>query len=141
MAGAALAWHLFKGLVEDQFTRPLVVVLPCCENLVSDSAMRPGSIVESHRGLKVRIDHTDAEGRLILADALSWASDRYLPTDVFCFATLTTAALNSYGPFATPVHFAPPHLQQCLRDASEETGEDLHLLPYCLLYTSDAADE
>ena len=130
MGGAAMAWHLFKGLVERDFPEPLVVVIPTCENPVGEGAMRPGSVVTGHRGVSVRIDHTDAEGRLILADALSWASERFTPREVICFATLTTAALNSYGPFATPVHFARPELQSALEGASEEAGQDLHFFPY-----------
>lgn len=129
MGGAALAWALFRALVEGGHPRRLVVVLPTCENAVGEEAMRPGALVTGHRGLQVRIDHTDAEGRLILADALSWASERYAPHKIVCFATLTTAALNSYGPYATPVHFADPALQAQLTAASEGTGEDLHFFP------------
>ena len=129
MGGAALAWHLFQALVASDFPQPLVCVLPTCENPVGEDAMRPGSLVTGHRGISVRIDHTDAEGRLILADALSWASERYSPTEVITFATLTTSALNSYGPFATPVHFANPLMSKKLAEASHYCGEDLHFFP------------
>ena len=129
MGGAALAWHLFKGLVKHQFPCPVVVVLPTCENPIGEQAMRPGSVVTGHRGVSVRIDHTDAEGRLILADALSWATEKYQPKEIISFATLTTAALIAYGPFSTPVHFARPLLQKCLQKASDEQGEDLHFFP------------
>ena len=91
--------------------------------------MRPGSVVKSYSGQTVRIDHTDAEGRLILADALAYATERYEPERVICFATLTTAALIAYGPYATPVHFAPPRLQATLEEAAAEMGEDLHFFP------------
>jgi leucyl aminopeptidase len=130
MGGAALAWHLFKALAESDYPQPLVLVIPTCENPIGEEAMRPGSVVKSHRGISVRIDHTDAEGRLILADALSWASSLYQPKEIFTFATLTTAALIGYGPFATPVHFASPQLQKALTQSSEEVGEDLHFFPY-----------
>lgn len=129
MGGAALAWHLFKGLVASDFPQPLVVAIPTCENPVGEDAMRPGSVVTGHRGVSVRIDHTDAEGRLILADALSWASERYQPTEIITFATLTTAALRSYGPLATPIHFAAPELEASLREASDRCGEDVHFFP------------
>ena len=129
MGGAALAWHLFKGLVDSDYPQPLVVVLPTCENPLGEEAMRPGSVVQSHSGLSVRIDHTDAEGRLILADALSWATQKYSPKEVISFATLTTAALVAYGPFATPVHFAKADLKRSLERASLSTGEDLHFFP------------
>lgn len=132
MGGAALAWHLFKALVENDYPQPLVLVIPTCENAVGEDAMKPGSVVKSHKGISVRIDHTDAEGRLILADALSWASEIYRPKEVFTFATLTTAALIAYGPFATPVHFATPTFQKALIQSSEEVGEDLYFFSYCI---------
>lgn len=129
MAGAALAWALFRDLVEAGHPRSLVLVLPTCENPIGENAVRPGTVVRSHRGLRVRIDHTDAEGRLVLADGLSWASHKHAPSQVLCFATLTTAALVSYGPYATPVHFAEPPLERRLREASTAMGEDLHFFP------------
>lgn len=129
MGGAALAWALFAALVEAGVDRPLLVVLPTCENPIGEGAMRPGSVVKSYSGQTVRIDHTDAEGRLILADALAYATERYEPERVICFATLTTAALIAYGPYTTPVHFAPPELQAALEEASHQMGEDLHFFP------------
>jgi len=140
MGGAALAWHLFKGLVERDFPQPLVVVIPCCENPIGEEAMRPGSVVTGHRGLSVRIDHTDAEGRLILADALSWASERYAPSEVITFATLTTAALNSYGPFSTPVHFSAEPMRAALSQAADEHGQDLEFYPYRAWHTEANRD-
>jgi len=129
MAGAALCFAAFRHLVQSGFPRPLVLVLPTCENAVGERAMRPGTVVKSHRGLRVKVDHTDAEGRLILADALSYAEDRFAPETTFCFATLTTAALQAYGPYATPVHFAPNDLAAALEAAAQSTGEDLHFFP------------
>lgn len=129
MAGAALAWSLFKTAVEQGSEEPLALVIPTCENPVGEGAMRPGALVRSYRGHVVRIDHTDAEGRLILADALAYAADTLGPSQVISFATLTTAALVAYGPYATPVHFADPETQRRLVEASEALGEDLHFFP------------
>jgi leucyl aminopeptidase len=130
MAGAATAFGVFKTLVEQGTPRPLWLVIPTCENPIGEGAMRPGTVVRSHRGLDVVVDHTDAEGRLILADALSYVSScKQPPIEAWCFATLTTAALISYGPYATPVHFADAALESTLRAASETTGEDLHFFP------------
>lgn len=129
MAGAALAFAAFRHLVMGGFPRPLILAIPTCENAVGEKAMRPGTVVKSHRGPRVKIDHTDAEGRLILADALSYAEERFAPELTLSFATLTTAALQAYGPYATPVHFASPALERVLRAASEATGEDLHFFP------------
>ncbi|MEM9489758.1 MAG: M17 family metallopeptidase [Myxococcota bacterium] len=130
MGGSALAFSLFRGLVEAGHDKPLLLVIPTCENAIDARSMRPGSLVKSYRGITVRIDHTDAEGRLVLADGLAYATDTYKPRQVLCFATLTTAALIAYGPYATPVHFADAEFEQALRAASEQTGEDLHFFPY-----------
>jgi leucyl aminopeptidase len=129
MAGAALAFALFRGLVEGGYGRPLALAIPTCENAVGPDSMRPGALIKSVRGHTVRVDHTDAEGRLILADALAYASKQWNPEQVICFATLTTAALIAYGPYATPVHFADPVLEARLRAAADATGEDLHFFP------------
>jgi len=141
MAGAALAWALFTHLAEARHPRPLVCVLPACENPVGEDAMRPGALVKAHNGLTVRIDHTDAEGRLILADALSYATERHPVERVITFATLTTAALIAYGPHATPVHFAPPSLEAALAGASAITGEDLHFFPERIWHREANRDE
>lgn len=141
MAGGALAWALFQHLVLLRFPRPLVCVIPTCENPIGEGAMRPGAIVKSYRGLDVRIDHTDAEGRLVLADGLAWAGDRHQPERVLSFATLTTAALIAYGPYATPVHFAPPELEAALTRASARTGEDLHFFPERIWHLEANRDE
>lgn len=129
MAGAAVAFALFAQLVADRFERPLVLAIPTCENPIGENATRPGTIVKSHRGLRVKVDHTDAEGRLILADGLSYAEALYAPERTFSFATLTTAALSAYGPYATPVHFAPPEVEAAFAAASAVTGDDLHFFP------------
>lgn len=129
MAGAALAFTLFRALVEAEYREPLALVIPTCENAIGSASMRPGAIINSYRGHRVRVDHTDAEGRLILADALAYASDTLEPAQILCFATLTTSALISYGPFATPVHFADGALQTRLEAASAACGEDLHFFP------------
>jgi len=129
MAGSALAWSCFKALVERGHDAPLLLVIPTCENPIGENAMRPGAVVKSYKGPSVRIDHTDAEGRLVLADALGWAVEHHAPSEVHCFATLTTSALIAYGPYATPVHFADSGLEAQLTAASAAWGEDLHFFP------------
>ncbi|MGM0575680.1 MAG: M17 family metallopeptidase [Myxococcota bacterium] len=141
MGGAALAWSLFRSLVEQGVDEPLALVLPTCENPVGEEAMRPGTVVRSYSGHRVRVDHTDAEGRLVLADGLAYATERFAPGQVITFATLTTAALIAYGPYATPVHFADPETEERLRRASDATGEDLHFFPARLWHREANRDE
>jgi leucyl aminopeptidase len=141
MGGAALAVALFQAMVEDGYDKPLLLVVPTCENAVGERAMRPGALVKSYAGKTVRIDHTDAEGRLILADGIAYAGEKYKPHSFLCFATLTTSALNSYGPFATPVHFADAAMQGTLEDAALRMGEDFHFFPERVWHTLANNDE
>lgn len=141
MAGSALAWTLFTELVRADHDRPVAVVLPTCENPIGEEAVRPGTVVRGYKGLRVRIDHTDAEGRLVLADGLAWADEHLAPSEVLSFATLTTAALIAYGPYATPVHFAEPDLEDRLREAGDALGEDLHFFPSRVWHTEANRDE
>jgi leucyl aminopeptidase len=141
MGGAALAVALFQSMVEAGYDKPLLLVVPTCENAVGERAMRPGALVKSYAGKTVRIDHTDAEGRLILADGIAYAGEKFKPHSFLCFATLTTSALNSYGPFATPVHFADAALQGNLEEAALRMGEDFHFFPERLWHTLANNDE
>jgi leucyl aminopeptidase len=123
MGGAALMSQLFMSLVEAGFPQPLVLVIPSCENLVAEKAMKPGTVVRSHKGHEVMIEHTDAEGRLILADAISYGHSRFTPRLTLVGATLTTAALRQFTNFWTPVHFANQAFQQALTQAAGRYGE------------------
>lgn len=123
MGGAALMAHLFMALVESGYQQPLALVIPACENLVDASAMKPGSVITSYSGKRVMVEHTDAEGRLILADALAYGNDLLRPASTLVAATLTTASLRQFTNFFTPVHFANQALQKSIRSAGEEWGE------------------
>jgi leucyl aminopeptidase len=123
MGGAALMAHLFMGLVEAGYGKPLALLVPACENLIDGRAMKPGSVVTSYSGKRVMIEHTDAEGRLILADALSYGCEQFNPAKVFVAATLTTASLRQFTNFFTPVHFADNQVQQSLREQADACGE------------------
>ena len=123
MGGAALMSHLFMALVKSGYSEPLALAIPACENLVAEKAMKPGAIYQSHRGHSVVVDHTDAEGRLILADAISYAEKRFQPRTIITAATLTTAALRQFTGYQTPVYFAGKALQDRLSQAAESFGE------------------
>jgi leucyl aminopeptidase len=97
MGGAAVALGVAKLMIQNDLKLRLQVRLGCVENSVSGSAMRPMDVLRSRRGLTVSVGNTDAEGRLVLADLLSEASD-YAPALLFDFATLTGAARVALGP-------------------------------------------
>lgn len=103
MGGAAAALAAASMVMEAGLPLRLRVIVPIVENAVSGSAMRPGDIYGSRKGLTVEIGNTDAEGRLILADALALA-DEEAPDMLFDFATLTGAARVALGPDLQPFY-------------------------------------
>ncbi len=102
MTGAALAFGTILALAKMKVKANVIAVLPMVENAISDKSIRPGDIVTSHKGDSVYIGNTDAEGRLILADALSYAT-KFNPASVFDVATLCGSTRIALGTFATAV--------------------------------------
>ncbi len=97
MGGAATALAAARMVMAENLPVRLRVLVPAVENAISGSAFRPGDVLRSHKGLSVEIGNTDAEGRLILADALALA-DEEAPELMVDFATLTGAARVALGP-------------------------------------------
>ncbi len=97
MGGAATALALASMIMDSNLSVRLRVLLPIVENSISATAFRPGDVYPSRKGLTVEIGNTDAEGRLVLADALALA-DHETPELLFDFATLTGAARVALGP-------------------------------------------
>ncbi len=97
MGGAAVALSLARAIMEARLDVRLRLLLPIVENSVAGNAFHPGDVYTSRRGVSVEIGNTDAEGRLILADALALADDEE-PDFLFDFATLTGAARVATGP-------------------------------------------
>ena len=144
MGGAALMAHLFMALVASGYGGPLALIIPACENLVAQNAMKPGAIVKSHSGKKVYIEHTDAEGRLILADAISYADKHLRPSKMMVAATLTTASLRQFTGYQTPVYFSEASFRERLSKAGEAWGEKFGFwdgfLPFEVANKTKAAD-
>ena len=103
MGGAATALALAFMIMDANLSLRLRVILPVVENAIAGNAMRPGDIYPSRKGLTVEIGNTDAEGRLILADALALA-DEDAPDILVDFATLTGAARVALGPDLPPFY-------------------------------------
>ena len=103
MAGAATALALASMIMDAALPVRLRVILPIVENAISGNAMRPGDIYPSRKGISVEIGNTDAEGRLILADALA-LGDEEAPDLLVDFATLTGAARVALGPELPPFY-------------------------------------
>jgi leucyl aminopeptidase len=103
MAGAATALALAQMIMDAKLDVRLRVLVPIVENAVSADSFRPGDVYPSRKGISVEIGNTDAEGRLILADALALADDE-APELLFDFATLTGAARVALGPDLPPFY-------------------------------------
>lgn len=103
MAGAAVALALGRMIMDAGLKVRLRVLLPIVENAVSSTSFRPGDVYPSRKGFSIEIGNTDAEGRLILADALALA-DEEEPDFLFNFATLTGAARVALGPDLPPFY-------------------------------------
>ena len=128
MGGAAVAIGLAKALIERAAPVRLRVLIPAVENAVGGRAFRPGDILRSRRGLTVEIGNTDAEGRLVLADALTEAqSDR--PDLLVDFATLTGAARVALGPELPALFSNDAALSQILQTLGDQEADPVWPLP------------
>jgi leucyl aminopeptidase len=143
MGGAAHALALTRLVISGRLPVRLHLLIPAVENAVSGGAYRPGDIVKSRKGTFVEIDNTDAEGRLILADALAKAVEGK-PELIIDFATLTGAARVALGP-DLPAFFANDDaLAGSAADSSKQVDDPLWRMPlwdpYDEMLKSDVAD-
>lgn len=136
MGGAAHALALAQIVMEAKLNVRLDLFLPVVENAVSADSFRPGDIIKSRKGLTVEIDNTDAEGRLILADALARASEDK-PALLLDFATLTGAARTALGPDIPPFFANDDALAAEFAQASLETSDPIWRMPLWDAYDSD----
>jgi leucyl aminopeptidase len=143
MGGAAHALALARLVAAERLPVRLHLLVPTVENAVSGTAYRPGDVIKSRKGLFVEIDNTDAEGRLILADALAKAVEAE-PGLIVDFATLTGAARIALGP-DLPAMFAnmddlASDLEQSARDAGDPLWRMPLWEPYDEMLKSEIAD-
>jgi len=143
MCGGAAVLGAMQAVAELELPLNVVGIVPASENLPSGAALKPGDIIRSHLGKSIEIINTDAEGRLILADALSYAR-RFSPAAVVDVATLTGACVIALGSHSCAVMGNDEALTEELRRAGERTGERAWPLPmhreYREALDSDYAD-
>lgn len=136
MGGAANVLGLAHAIVAAQLNVRLRVLLPIVENAISGNSFRPGDILPSRTGLNVEIGNTDAEGRLILADALALASEEN-PRLIIDMATLTGAARVALGPDLPPIYSNSDELAKDLVAAGSHWGDPLWHMPLWAPYDED----
>ncbi|GAB0116256.1 putative cytosol aminopeptidase [Acidisoma sp. 7E03] len=129
MAGAAACVGAILALARRNSPAPAVAVLALAENMVGADSYRPGDVIQGHAGLTVEIVDTDAEGRLVLADALSYAVSRFRPRAVIDLATLTYAVGVALGHEMAGVYGNDDLLAAHLAAAGVAVGERVWPMP------------
>jgi leucyl aminopeptidase len=136
MGGAANVMGLALMIMDAGLPVDLTVLVPAVENAVSGNAFRPGDIYKSRKGITVQIDNTDAEGRLVLADALAYA-DETPPDLLIDMATLTGAARVALGTELAPFFTDDEALAGKLVTAAAEVSDPVWRLPLWMGYDKD----
>ncbi len=134
MMGAAVAVGVVLAAARLQAPVNLVALTPLCENMPSGHALKPGDVIHTRKGLSVEVDNTDAEGRLILADALDYAAKVYRPVALLDVATLTGAIDVALGQGAAGVFSTSDELASELKEAGKRTAEPLWPMPLFPVY-------
>ena len=135
MGGAAHALALARLVMEHQLPVRLMLLIPAVENSVSGNAYRPGDVIPTRKGLHVEIGNTDAEGRVILCDALAYASE-HAPDLIIDFATLTGAARIAMGPDLTPIFSNRDEVSSGIQKAGRDVEDPVWTLPLFQPYKS-----
>jgi leucyl aminopeptidase len=129
MSGAAAVYGTLRALADLDAPGWVIGVTPLAENMPSASAYRPSDIIRAYDGTTIEVLNTDAEGRLVLADALAYARKRYEPRRMVDLATLTGACVVALGSIAAGLMSNDDDLCNALLACGEDTGERLWRLP------------
>jgi leucyl aminopeptidase len=129
MSGAAAVFGAMRAIALLDLPIHVVGVLAAAENMPSATAYRPSDIIETGSGQTVEIVNTDAEGRLVLVDALHYAKESFAPDAMIDIATLTGAAMMAFGPAATAGLGNDDELLAELRAAGDRVGETVWPMP------------
>ncbi len=137
MAGAGCVTGLMHALASRKAKANVVGVIGCVENMPSSNAQRPGDVVKTMSGQTIEVINTDAEGRLVLADALYYTVTTFKPKQVIDLATLTGAIIVALGSYQAGLFSNDDDLSAALTKAGAETGEELWRMPLGERYDKD----
>lgn len=144
MGGAAAVIGAMQAIAKNKVKKNIIAVVAACENVISGGSYKPGDIISSMAGKTIEIANTDAEGRLTLADAITYSIEKEKVTKLIDVATLTGAALVALGTSTTAVISNDTAFYDELITASLKTGEQFWRLPstkeYAKLNKSTVAD-
>ena len=137
MCGAATVLGIMRSVGQLKPKLNIVGAIAATENMPGGHATKPGDIVKAYNRKSIEILNTDAEGRLVLADALSYLTEQYKPRHMVNFATLTGAVIVALGHLASAVMGTDEKLIEALKKAGEITGERVWELPLWDEYCKD----
>ena len=128
MCGSAAVLGIFKAVIELDLPINLLGVIPATENLLGSAAYKPGDIITSYKGITIEVLNTDAEGRIILSDALAYAAEKK-PAEIIDFATLTGACVIALGGQASGLLGTGEKLKKDLKQSGDYTHDRVWELP------------
>ncbi len=144
MTGGAVVIGAMNAIAKLGLDLHVVAIVPATDNMPSGKAYHPGDIITSYSGQTIEVINTDAEGRMILVDALTYAAKHYQPKAMFDFATLTGAMMIALGEHAIGYFSNHDFVVEKLEDASKTSGEGIWRMPLWEVYDqqlkSDVAD-
>lgn len=129
MCGGAAVLSAMEAIAREKPATGVVAIIPATDNLAGSSAVKPGDVITHYGGITSEIENTDAEGRLILADAMAYGIEKFKPTCVVDLATLTGAIIIALGHHYTGILSNNDLLVKCLIKAGSVCGEPLWRLP------------
>ncbi|KAI9268796.1 cytosol aminopeptidase family, catalytic domain-containing protein [Sporodiniella umbellata] len=129
MGGAAVVAGAMYGIAKMELPVNVVAVIPLCENMPSGTATKPGDVIKAMNGTSIEVLNTDAEGRLILADALSYVSSKYQPRSIVDLATLTGAMDVALGQVFAGVFTNSNTLWDQLNNAGNSVSDRFWRMP------------
>lgn len=143
-AGACAVLGMMKAVSELKLPIEVHGFIGAAENMIDGSAYKPDDVLKARNGTTIEVRNTDAEGRLVLADVLSYAQDKVKSDYLFDYATLTGACMVALGPYTTGMMGHSDHLKHDLLKTTSDSGELLATLPFNdhlkKLIKSDIAD-
>jgi leucyl aminopeptidase len=141
MSGGAAVLGTMQALAKLHYPRRVIGMVPASENLPSGNAVKPGDILRAMSGKTVEVINTDAEGRLVLADAIAYAVETYKPERMIDLATLTGAVVVALGSEATGMMGTDDEMMARLNDAGSRSAERVWQLPLYEEYSKQIASE
>lgn len=129
MAGSATVFGIMRAAEKMKWPIEIMGIVPAVENAISGNAYKPGDIISTASGKSIEVKDTDAEGRIVLADALEYAC-KQKPDEIIDFATLTGAAVVALGEMAAAIFTKNNKMSSKLVEASEETYEHAWPMPF-----------